>query len=283
MRTIAGLLLSALLLVGCAADDSEPVEPSAAAPPSPTVGEPVTDLHVECTGDGEPTVVMVAGLDTSGVVFNGIADRLSGTTRTCWYDRAGIGDSAPLADGAPEPTPGSAAADLRASLASHGVDAPYVVLGWSYGGLVAQAYALAYPEDLSGLVLEDTSVRAQFTDPEMIDDRFVWSDGGREVDTDALVEQLSAIDFGNVPLAVLSQDSREPWAKAWLRHHDELARASTEGVHVVGVGSGHVMHEDVPDLLVAAVEAVWAAAAEGSPLGTCDARFTDAGGRCRKL
>ena len=125
-------------------------------------------------------------------------------------------------------------------------------------------------------------MREQFTDPQMIDDSFVWRDGGRDVDTDALLEQLGAIDFGNVPLAVLSQDSRQPWAKAWLRYHDKLARASTDGVHVVAVGAGHAVHHDVPGLVVAALDAVVAAARSGSPLGACDDRFTAAGGRCRE-
>jgi hypothetical protein len=103
------------------------------------------------------------------------------------------------------------------------------------------------------------------------------------VNTEALVEQLSAIDFGNVPLAELSQDSRQPWSKAWLRYHDELARASADGVHVVAVGAGHALHHDSLGLVVAAVEAVVAAARSGSALGACDARFTAAGGRCRQL
>ncbi len=243
----------------------------------------MSDLHVDCAGDGGPTVVLIAGLDTTGSTFEGLQDRLAPTTRTCWYDRAGIGSSHPLADDAPDPSPGLAAADLRASLSAQAIDPPYVVLGWSYGGLVAQAYAAAYAEDLAGLVLEDSAVREQFTDPELVDESLVWSEGGRDVDVAELKKELADLDFGELPVAVLSQDSREPWAKAWLHYHDELARRSSDGVHAVGIGAGHVMHEDVPDLVVAAVEAVVTALADGSPLGACDARFTDAGGRCRGL
>ena len=189
-----------------------------------------------------------------------------------------------FADDAPDPSPGSATTDLRASLAAQGIDPPYVVLGWSYGGLVAQAYAASYPEDLAGLVLEDSSIREQFTDPGLIDDTLVVNEGGRDVDTDALQEQVADVRYGDLPVAVLSQDLvRGKFRRLWLGYHDELARSSTDGVHVVGTGSGHVMHEDVPDLVVASVEAVWTAAAKGSALGRCDARFTDAGGRCREV
>ena len=156
------------------------------------------------------------------------------------------------------------------------------MLGWSYGGLVAQAYAAAYPEDLAGLVLEDTSIREQFTDPELVDDTMVVGEGGRDVDTDALQEQVADVTFGDLPVAVLSQDRvRGRFRQVWLGYHDDLARSSTDGVHVVGTGSGHEMHVDVPDLVAAAVESVVAAVADGSRLGPCDARLTDAGGRCR--
>jgi pimeloyl-ACP methyl ester carboxylesterase len=285
---LASSLASALLLAGCAADDSEPGPPSAAPEPSPAAATgPIEDLHVECVGEGGPTVVLIAGLNTSGEVFTEIADRLAGTTQTCWYDRAGIGASPVLADDAPDPSPGSAAADLRATLAAQGIDAPYVVLGWSYGGLVAQAYAAAYPEDLAGLVLEDTSIREQFTDPQMMElDEEIgvhWAEGGREIDTEALLDELASLDFGDLPLAVLSQDARGAWGRAWLRYHDDLARASTDGMRAVGIGSGHEMHVDVPDLVVAAVQTVVAAGGTGSLRGACEARLTDAGGRCRAL
>jgi pimeloyl-ACP methyl ester carboxylesterase len=289
MRLIAGLLLPALLstplLAACSGDGSEPAEPTAAPPASPTPADgPVADLHMVCSGEGSPTIVLIAGLDTSGDTFEDVQDRLAPTARTCWYDRAGIGDSHQLADDAPDPSPGSATADLRASLAAQGIDPPYVVLGWSYGGLVAQAYAEAYPEDLAGLVLEDTSVREQFTDPELVDDTLEVREGGRDVDTEALQEQVADVRLGDLPVAVLSQDeARGKFRRLWLGYHDDLARSSSDGIHVVGIGSGHVMHEDVPDLLVASVEAVWTAAAQGSALGRCDARFTDAGGRCRAV
>ena len=95
---------------------------------------------------------------------------------------------------------------------------------------------------------------------------------------------MADVRYGDLPVAVLSQDLvRGKFRRLWLGYHDELARSSTDGVHVVGTGSGHVMHEDVPDLVVASVEAVWTAAAKGSALGRCDARFTDAGGRCREV
>ena len=156
-----------------------------------------------------------------------------------------------------------------------------VVLGWSYGGLVAQAFAATYPDDIAGLVLQDTAVRAQFTDPTLRENDegqgVVWSEGGRDVDTEALLTELADLDFGDLPVAVLSQDATGPWAQAWYAAHDGLARMSSDSVHVVGVGSGHVMHEDVPALVSATVAAMVTALRDGTRLSPCDARFTKPG------
>src|SRR5688500_9277545 len=93
MRLIAGLLLPALLstslLAGCSEDGSDPAEPTAAPPVSPTPADgPVTGLRLDCSGEGSPTIVLIAGLDTSGDTFEDLQDRLAPTARTCWYDRA---------------------------------------------------------------------------------------------------------------------------------------------------------------------------------------------------
>lgn len=282
-------MLTGLLVTGCSQESGPSAAPTATPVTQPDTDRlgPMTDLHVECQGEGSPTVVLIAGLNTSGEVFTDLAGRVGGTTRTCWYDRAGIGSSPAQAAEWPDPSPASAATDLHASLAEQQVPGPYVVLGWSYGGMVAQAFATRFRDETVGLVLEDTSVRAQFIEPVLMDvDEELgvrWAEGGRELDVEELKAQLSDLRFRDLPLVVLSQDARGVWGRAWLGAHDELAARSRAGVHVVGTGSGHAMHEDVPDLVAAAVEAVVAAAAADSTLGACDERFTDAGGRCRAV
>ena len=285
MRHLLAVLTACLLVSGCASGSSE--HQPAAAEPTPTSAEPVdpdapaADLHVECRGDASPTVVLVAGLGTSGDTFRDLQAELAGTARTCFYDRAGIGDSAPLADAAPDPSPGSAAADLRATLAAEGIEPPYVLLGWSYGGLVAQAYAGMFPDDLAGLVLEDTSVREQFTEPVLVNPSIDWAEGGRQVDQDALLHQLAHLRLGDLPVALLSQDTQESWVPAFYRAHDRIARSSSDGVHAIGIGSGHAMHEDVPGLVAHTVEAVWSAASGGTELPGCPVFFRDERVRCR--
>lgn len=55
------------------------------------------------------------------------------------------------------------AADVRGFCEALGVDRP-VVLGFSFGGFVAQQYAFSYPEDIAGLILISTAARLPGTE-----------------------------------------------------------------------------------------------------------------------
>jgi sortase A len=232
-----------------------------------------------CAGEGSPTVVLEAGLDTSGDTFTALAVELAATTRVCYSDRAGVGASAPLADDAPDPWPGSSADALAAELARSGEPAPYVVLGWSYGGMVAQAFAARHPDVTAGLVLEDSSVPEQFVDPAW--ERFDVVDGGREVDLDSTVAELSEVDLADLPTVVLSSDELEGRLRTlWYRYHDRLAASSTDGVHVEARDSAHALHESSPEVVLDAVAAVVDAVRAASTLGDCATVFDAAGERC---
>ena len=201
-----GARLLALLLVlslasACGGDDSS----SPAETPSSAADDRA--LEMTCTGDGAPTVVLEAGLDTSGETFAALADTLAATTRVCRSDRAGVGLSRDLDAGDPDPWPGSSADALAAELESRGEAAPYVVLGWSYGGMVAQAFATRHADLTAGVVLEDSSVPQQFADAAW--DDIAWVDGGREVDEDTAVAELSEVDLGDLPVVVLTADELE--------------------------------------------------------------------------
>jgi pimeloyl-ACP methyl ester carboxylesterase len=70
----------------------------------------------------------------------------------CVYDRANVG----LSDTVAGPLTGaSSVEDLHRLLDTAGVRPPYVLLGASYGGLIANLYAATYPQDVQGMVLLD--------------------------------------------------------------------------------------------------------------------------------
>jgi pimeloyl-ACP methyl ester carboxylesterase len=80
-----------------------------------------------------------------------LVDRLRRRYRVIAVDRPGHGWSE-RADGAAEASPQRQAAVLREILRKAGVERP-IVLGHSWGGSVALAYALDYPQEIGGLLL----------------------------------------------------------------------------------------------------------------------------------
>ncbi len=145
--------------------------------------------------------------------------------------------------------------------------------------MVAQAFATRHPDLTSGLVLEDSSVPEQFVDK--IWDDIDWEDGGRVVDEKATLDEIGTVDFGDLPLVVLTQDQLPKRLEgAWSGYQDRLASASTNAVHVLAAGSPHEIHVAAEDLVLQAVEEVAAAVEADDPLAPCDDRFARAGGRC---
>jgi pimeloyl-ACP methyl ester carboxylesterase len=111
-------------------------------------------LHLNCTGSGGPTVVLVSGLGGNSAGWARIAPAVADTSRVCAYDRAGQGWS----EDATDPQNGVAAAtDLHTLLDAAGEDGPYVLVGHSIGGDYAMVYAERYPEQVAGMVLLDAT------------------------------------------------------------------------------------------------------------------------------
>ncbi len=168
----------------------------------------------------------------------------------------------------------------RARLAAEGIAAPYVVVGWSYGGLVTQAFATRHADLVAGIVLEDSAVPAQFTHPFF--GEIDWMEGGRSVDKEATTKQLRAVDFGDVPLGVLTQgEASGEFGSLWSGYQNRLAGLSTDSVHVEAVQSGHEIHAEAPELEAAMIREVVEAVRTGNALAACDNRFEKLQGHCR--
>ncbi len=108
-------------------------------------------MHLYCTGEGSPTVILDAGQPLGVSSWAWIQPELAKTTRVCAYDRAGLGWS----ESAPANTPRDGeqmARELHTLLHNAGIPGPYVLVGHSYGGLVTRLFAGAYPDEVDGLV-----------------------------------------------------------------------------------------------------------------------------------
>ena len=108
-------------------------------------------MFYECSGTGLPTVVLDAGFPDTSTTCRSVQPQIARPTRVCAYDRAGLGHSAPPPRG--HRTPRTQVRELRLMLAAAKIPGPYVVVGHSWGGLLARLFAYVYPTQTSGVVL----------------------------------------------------------------------------------------------------------------------------------
>jgi pimeloyl-ACP methyl ester carboxylesterase len=110
-------------------------------------------MHIHCTGQGSPTVILASGMSDFSVSWAYVQPEVAKYTRVCSYDRAGMGWSEP----SPYPRTVSAMVEeLHTLLANAGVEGPYVMVGHSMGGMLARVYAHNYPDEVIGMALVDS-------------------------------------------------------------------------------------------------------------------------------
>jgi pimeloyl-ACP methyl ester carboxylesterase len=102
--------------------------------------------------DGQPIVVFEAGATNSLEVWGGIVSEAATLSPVVAYDRAGLGKSE---WDEISPTPRHVADRLQRVLRQLGAAPPYVLVGYSWGGMLARYFAGYHPGDIRGLVLVD--------------------------------------------------------------------------------------------------------------------------------
>ena len=111
-------------------------------------------MHIDCEGQGTPTVILESGLGDSFFSWQKVQPKIAQFTRVCSYDRAGLGYS----DTSPHPRTSKVfAEELHTLLHNAGIPAPYVLAGHSMGGFDVRLYASLYRTEVAGVVLIDSS------------------------------------------------------------------------------------------------------------------------------
>jgi pimeloyl-ACP methyl ester carboxylesterase len=129
-------------------------ELAATPPPGRLVDIGGYRLHLWCTGNGAPAVILDTGLGGSSAGWYAVQPDVARFTHVCSYDRAGMGYSDP------GPWPRTArriASELAKLLDRSGIGGPVVLVGASIAGFNVRVFASDHPELAAGLVLVDAS------------------------------------------------------------------------------------------------------------------------------
>lgn len=241
---------------------------------------------VKCAGNGPVTVVVITGLAAPATSWSQVLPSLQAITRTCVYDRPGLGQSPPRADMGKVVDAGLYSRELAALLAAAGERGPFVVVGHSFGGLIARAFVRENPARVRGLLLAESVTP---NDPTLGP---YWSEADHRVDMAASSAATGGgPPLGGLPLLVLSASDPEgdhlggpaygqPAAtiSLWRREQASDLALSSDAIQVIA-HSGHVVQQDDPAAVAEAVRELVVLARVGGRL-RCTATWSSVDARC---
>jgi pimeloyl-ACP methyl ester carboxylesterase len=111
-------------------------------------------IHINCSGEGSPVVVLDSGLGDTYASWRKVQPEIARFTRVCSYDRAGLGYSD---SGSAPRTSKVIAGELHDLLEAATVAPPYLLVGHSMGGYDVRLYASLFSSEVAGMVLVDAS------------------------------------------------------------------------------------------------------------------------------
>jgi pimeloyl-ACP methyl ester carboxylesterase len=230
-------------------------------------------LYIQCKGTGSPTVVLDAGLDNDHTDWAGVEPAVARTTRTCSYDRSGVGKSDVRPSRPAVVSAEQVVDELHDLLAKAEVSPPYVLVGHSLGGLNARLFTERHSGDIAGLVFVDP------TSPEY----FGRGESGPEWRKGASISYRTAYDsersatFGDLPVIVLHAWSGRASTGEEAR---ELSNRTSNGL-LAHTSTGHGIHREKPKLVVEAINLVVDSARSHNAIPPCrKTRLTRLGGEC---
>jgi pimeloyl-ACP methyl ester carboxylesterase len=218
--------------------------------------------------NGAQTVVFENGLDGKMKWWRKVIPEISTDATTFAYNRPGYGRS----DLVSTPRDGlHIVEELRTLLKNKGLEPPYVLVGHSFGGLLMQLFSRKYPDEVSALVLVDSTHPAQFKGKGAMENWPAWlrllfylylSPVEKE-ETDLINttgEQVLALPaFSGKPVIVLSAmqplGEKGEFADDMNEKRKDVARLYP-GAQQVWVDSGHGIPLEKPEEVIAAIRQV---------------------------
>ncbi len=228
-------------------------------------------LWIACRGEGTPTVVMDAGVNSGSQVWALVWPTIGTSTRVCVYDRAGLGYSDPILH---PRTSQEVGGDLHELLTNAAIKGPYVLVAHSFGGLNIRLYASQYPQDVAGMVLVDAVREDRFAatarvltpqqEAEFEHGRQANPEGLDYYESSRLVRAIGPA-LPNIPIVVIARGRAEAWPKGyptdalervWRNLERDLASRAPQGTLLIAKGADHNIPGQQPAIIVDATNRV---------------------------
>lgn len=241
-------------------------------------------LQAQQQGHGSTVVVFESGFGQGPDVWAKVITELGAEYRCIAYARAGLGKSG--TDGHPK-TIGEHLEDLAAVMDALAPHRKVILVGHSYGGLLATEFARLHPDRLQGLVLVDPATLSQRhafkkanLERVLADDKALLAmlPPAMGEDYKLLIAQLDSDAAAlpqqqpDLPVALLTSTtvSAKPFVfeetaegKAiWKRQHAALFAGFSRGTHQY-FATGHNIHRENPAAVADAIRAVAGMTAAG--------------------
>jgi pimeloyl-ACP methyl ester carboxylesterase len=228
-------------------------------------------LHLHCSGAGDTTVVLIAGLGDGGDNWGAIEPVVAQSARVCSYAHFGTGTS--------DPPPGpqtfsTRANDLQSLLRVAGEHSPYLLVGHSFGGAEAVMFASMFPDDVTGVLLLDASPATWITTLcSVVDDGSDAAASYRQLcaslsdpannpehldGPSAFAEVAEVTSLGDLPM-IVDTATEHPWGLAsseqsrldheWTAGQDHWASLSSAAQLLSVDNTGHHIEVDRPDVV----------------------------------
>lgn len=221
-------------------------------------------LHIQCAGARQPTVVFEAGLGLDARSWQKVMPEVATQTRACAYDRAGRGRSGP----APFPhDQRQMAEELHVLLEKAGERGPYVLVGHSLGAAIGRWFLEAHPDSVAGMVLLDaatedwpTQVLSRISGEELSE---FWRNARalEGLDAGTTIAGYEALrdakaTLGDRPLVILTPENPPSDFEQRREMQGRLTRLSSNSVHLVVRDSAHNLQLEKPSVVIGSVRAV---------------------------
>lgn len=224
-------------------------------------------LYCKYSRKGDPSVIFIAGLGDSCETWIEVQDRILLEASTLSYDRANIGKS----QKAPVPrTCRDLVEELSELLLVLDLEPPYILVGHSFGGLVARLYASLYPQFISGIVLVDAAPEyKELAYEKVLPEKLVAENreyyenpmlNSERIDKIQSYKQIvDHFQESDIPLSIITRGLPDIGDGEWpsqeileieQRLQAEFLRLSTSSKQRIAGHSGHYIHHDEPEIVI---------------------------------